>query len=392
MIDVERLHQQPVDDQPIEIVERKGTGHPDTICDAVVERISQELCRAYRETYGSIQHHNVDKALLSAGGAANRFGGGVIEEPMKLVLGDRATELRDGFDVATLAEETATRWIEENLRYVDAGEDVEVQVELKESSSALRDIFERGGVPANDTSAVVGYAPKTTLEEVVLSAENFLNGEDFKDRHPESGEDVKVMGLRRGEGISLTVANAFVDRHVSSEDEYFRRKEEVLEELKSFLFEEFGQVQLELNTLDSRERGVDGCYLTVTGTSAEAGDSGQVGRGNRVNGLISLNRPSGSEAGPGKNPVAHSGKIYNALSFRLAEEIYQEVPEVDEVYVWLLSKIGRPLDEPLAAAAQLVTESALNPARDEVEEIVARGLREIPRFSEELARGEVGLY
>lgn len=37
-----------------------------------------------------------------------------------------------------------------------------------------------------------------------------------------------------------------------------------------------------------------GMYLTVLGTLAEDADSGEVGLGNQVNGLIPMNRPSGS--------------------------------------------------------------------------------------------------
>ena len=65
-------------------------------------------------------------------------------------------------------------------------------------------------------------------------------------------------------------------------------------------------------------------YLTLLGTSAEQGDSGQVGRGNRVCGLISLNRPMSVEAAAGKNPVSHVGKIYNVLAHELAMRIYAE--------------------------------------------------------------------
>jgi S-adenosylmethionine synthetase len=79
-----------------------------------------------------------------------------------------------------------------------------------------------------------------------------------------------------------------------------------------------------------------------------------VGRGNRVNGLISLNRPQCSEAAAGKNPVSHVGKIYNLLTHRMANKVHQQVPDVKEVYVWLLSKIGQPIDQPAVAAVQLI--------------------------------------
>ena len=64
------IHQGPalsVAAQPLEIVERKGKGHPDTICDAIAEAVSIQLSKAYQETFGRILHHNIDKCLLVAG-------------------------------------------------------------------------------------------------------------------------------------------------------------------------------------------------------------------------------------------------------------------------------------------------------------------------------------
>jgi len=132
-----------------------------------------------------------------------------------------------------------------------------------------------------------------------------------------------------------------------------------------------------------------GIYTTVTGTSAEDADSGQVGRGNRVNGIIPLNRPVSSEAAAGKNPVSHIGKIYNLLSHRIAAQIYMEVPEVSEVYVWLLSEIGSPIDQPQIATAQLIMKKGnLSDVEKEAAEIVENELENIHAFSMELAAGK----
>jgi S-adenosylmethionine synthetase len=127
------------------------------------------------------------------------------------------------------------------------------------------------------------------------------------------------------------------------------------------------------------------------GTSADSGDSGQVGRGNRVNGLISLNRPFCSEAAAGKNPVSHVGKIYNVLTFRVAQHVYQEVPELEEVYIWLLSEIGRPIDQPAIAAAQVVMaeNSSLDKVKSKIEAVLEYELENIDKFCMELAQGKI---
>ena len=67
-----------------------------------------------------------------------------------------------------------------------------------------------------------------------------------------------------------------------------------------------------VNALDDPKASDEsGIYLTVTGLSAEQGDDGEVGRGNRVNGLITPSRAMSLEAAAGKNAVAHVGKLYN---------------------------------------------------------------------------------
>jgi S-adenosylmethionine synthetase len=394
---VEDLKQTPLEKQRIEIVERKGIGHPDYICDAVMDQISVRLSKIYLEKAGAVLHHNVDKSLLVAGEAEPRFGGGIVKQPMLFVLGDRATSEINGeeINVSEIAVNVAKEWFRKNMRFVDPEKHVKYQVELKPGSIGLVDIFKRKGkvLGANDTSAAVGYAPMTRTERIVRKTEEFLNSREFKQRFPESGEDIKVMGYRNNNHLHLTVSMAFVDRYVSSEEDYFDKKTKILEEAKKFVKAsiDFDDIDVQLNTLDVRERGLGGIYLTVSGTSADSGDSGEVGRGNRVNGLISLNRPFCSEAAAGKNPVSHVGKIYNALTYKIARDVYEQVPEAEEVYIWLLSKIGTPIDYPAIAAAQVIMKgnNSLETVRREIKEVLDYELENIDKFCMELAQGKI---
>jgi S-adenosylmethionine synthetase len=268
-------------------------------------------------------------------------------------------------------------------------------VELKPGSAGLTDIFKRKGrlLGANDTSAAVGYAPMTRTETIVLETERYVNSTDFKKEFPASGEDVKVMGFRKNNELNLTVSMAFVDQFVESEKDYFKKKAEIFEEVNWFVKEntDFEKITMKLNTLDVAGRGIDGIYLTVLGTSADGADSGQVGRGNRVNGLISLNRPFCSEAAAGKNPVSHVGKIYNVLTHRIARRIYHKVDGLAEVYIWLLSQIGKPIDEPAIAGAQVIMKKGnrFEDVRREVEEVMNFELENIDMFCKELAEGKI---
>jgi S-adenosylmethionine synthetase len=389
----------PLEEQEIEIVERKGLGHPDSICDAIMDEVSVNLSKEYLNRFGAIMHHNIDKSLLVAGEVEVKFGGGIVKKPIKLIFGDRATfEVDEAkIPVAEIAVRTAKEWFKRNLRFVNPEEHVRYQVEIQPGSQALTDIFRRGGkvLEANDTSAAVGWAPLTKTEMIVLNLEKYLNSREFKGMFPETGEDIKVMGFRRGRNLNLTISMAFVDRFINHEEEYFNRKMAVLENINKFVegksSDSFEKVHVELNTLDTFGRGVDGLYLTVLGTSADGADSGQVGRGNRVNGLISLNRPQCSEAAAGKNPVSHVGKIYNLLTHRIANEICNNVQGVKEVYVWMLSKIGQPVNQPVITAVQLIAEAnvSFDGIKGKVKEIVEYELENIDKFTMELVNGKI---
>ena len=394
---VERLSGLSVAERRVEIVERKGLGHPDSICDAIMEGVTLALSREYMKQFGVILHHNIDKGLLVAGEVERRFGGGRVVEPMRLIFGDRATFKMDDrtIPINDIAVDSAKQWFRDNLRFVDPESHVRYQVEIRPTSLELQDIFTRGGgvFGANDTSAAVGYAPLTETERLVLESEIHLNSKDFKDRFPETGEDIKIMGFRRDRDLTLTIAMPFIDRYITDEDAYFEKKgivHEVIEDLVQAKGNNFEKVHVSLNTLDREGRGLGGMYLSVLGTSAEDADSGEVGRGNRVNGIIALNRPSAAEAAAGKNAVSHVGKIYNILTHKMAHTIYENVDGIKEVYVWLASQIGAPVNEPVIASAQVLLEhrASFSSISGKIKEIINKELSEIELFCNELLQGK----
>jgi S-adenosylmethionine synthetase len=395
MIVVEAFNGRSVSGRRVEVVERKGRGHPDFMCDALMEAVSVALSREYKKTFGTILHHNTDKGLLAAGRTVIEFGGGKLITPMELTIGDRATFSAGGkkIPVKEIAVQAAREWIRQNLRFVDPDKHVRYRTVLAPGSEELTDIFLRPGEVhgANDTSALIGYYPLSPTEEVVLALEQHLNSKAFKQKYPETGEDIKVMGLRTGADLDLTVAMPLISAFIKSEDEYFRKKEISIKAIRKFLrqYSAFRNINVNLNTLDQRGRGLGGIYLTLLGTSAEGADSGQVGRGNRVNGLISVNRPMGTEAAAGKNPVSHVGKIYNLLAHKTAEKIYRQISGIQEVYVLLLSRIGSPVNKPHMATAQVLPMKGvrLKDISQDVTAILEKELSEISGFCERLAEG-----
>lgn len=396
MILVAPFHGLAMADQPFEIVERKGIGHPDSMCDAMLETISQQLSRYYLKEFGAVLHHNIDKGLLSAGSVEKWFGGGRILKPMELIIGDRATVEVKGHKVpvSDITEAAVRDWLNRHMRFIDPEHHLICRSVLAPGSAELTDIFARRGQvhAANDSSAAVGYYPLSPTEQAVLALENYVNGSDFKSRHPETGEDVKVMGVRRGRHVDFTVAMPLMARLIASEQAYFERKRAILTDLQRFAatLPGFDDATVHLNTLDQTGRGLGGVYLSLLGTSAEDADSGQVGRGNRVNGLIPVGRPIGTEAVAGKNPVSHVGKIYNVLAHQAARRIYQSIPDLQEVYVFLVSQIGAPIDQPQMLAAQILPAAGqpFEPIRQSAQTILAEALAGVEPLCRELIEGK----
>ena len=353
-----------VEDQDVEIVERKGIGHPDSICDGVAESVSRALAQEYLDRFGKVLHYNTDETQLVAGTAAPAFGGGEVLDPIYLLVVGRATKTYEGqrFPAESIALEAARDYLDETFPDLDVGKEVIVDVKLGEGSGDLQEVFgEEGTVPmANDTSYGVGHAPLTETEQIVLNTERSLNGQ-YGDENPAVGQDVKVMGKREGDHIDVTVAVAIIDHYVQDMADY----RDVIEGVREHVTELAGEytdrdVTVHVNTADDYEDGA--IYLTTTGTSAEQGDDGSVGRGNRANGLITPNRPMSMEATSGKNPVNHIGKIYNLLSTEIAESVADEVDGIRQLQIRLLSQIGQPIDQPHVADAEVVTEEGVTVA------------------------------
>jgi S-adenosylmethionine synthetase len=395
-IRVEPVPGSAVEDQEVEIVERKGIGHPDSICDGIAESVSRALANAYRERVGRVLHYNTDETQLVAGTAAPAFGGGEVVDPVYVLIVGRATREFEGTRIPTntIALRAARAYIDENFPELEFGTDIVVEARLGEGSGDLVDVFgEDAGVPhANDTSFGVGHAPLTETERIVLEVEKRLNG-TYGDENPAVGQDVKVMGKREGDEIDVTVAAAIVDRYVENQAAY----EATVEDVRAFVADVAAEytdreVTVHVNTADDYDSG--SVYLTTTGTSAEQGDDGSVGRGNRANGLITPNRSMSMEATSGKNPVNHIGKIYNLLSTEIARAVVGEVGGIRECRVRLLSQIGAPIDQPHVADVSLVTEDGVSVADVEaaVADIVDRELADVTSVTRRVIAGELSTF
>ncbi|PSQ15689.1 S-adenosylmethionine synthetase [Halobacteriales archaeon QS_8_69_26] len=394
-IRVEPIDRRAVEDQEVEIVERKGIGHPDSICDGIAESVSRALAQEYRSRLGTYLHFNTDESQLVAGEANPAYGGGEVVSPIHIYLVGRATRSYEGTKIPTetVALEAAREYLDETVPRLEFGTDVVVDVNLGEGSGDLKDVFGDSGAPmSNDTSFGVGHAPLTETERIVHETERRLNSE-FADRNPALGPDVKVMGKREDDHIDLTVAAAIVDESVADLDEYDAVIGEIAEFVRGVADDHTDRdVDVYVNTADDYEDG--SVYLTVTGTSAEQGDDGSVGRGNRANGLITPNRSMSMEATSGKNPVNHVGKIYNLLSTEIAHAVVDEVDGIRDLRIRLLSQIGRPIDRPHVADAHVVTadDVPLESVEGDIRAIIDRELADVTSITERVIEGELSTF
>ncbi|TMA06185.1 MAG: methionine adenosyltransferase, partial [Methanobacteriota archaeon] len=152
-------------------------------------------------------------------------------------------------------------------------------------------------------------------------------------------------------------------------------------------------VKVDINTGDNLDSEI--YYLTVTGLSWENGDDGSVGRGNRVSGLITPYRPMSMEAAAGKNPVTHVGKLYNLLSFDIADRLVKEqAGKVREVWVRIVSQIGKPIDQPQAATAQIIPEkgSNLKALEKDAAALIDEELENIYKLTDRIVAGKVRTF
>lgn len=333
-----------------EWVERKGIGHPDTLCDALAEAVSRALSTAYLARCGSILHHNVDKVLLVGGQSAPRFGGGRLMAPIGIVLAGRATADVGGvrFDVAGIARAAAEACIRARFRFLDPVRDIAWECRIRPGSESLRALFaapETGVACANDSSAGAGFAPFSPLERLVVACDHALTAPALRP-HPGCGEDVKIAAHRTAARIELAIACAGVDACLADLAAYRAMTDAVAAMARRVARATLGRAPdvVHVNAADDLAAGR--CHLTVTGSSAEAGDDGETGRGNRACGFIALGRPISLEATAGKNPVSHTGKLYNLAAQDLAEDLVAAVPGVAAAECLMASRIGAPIDQP----------------------------------------------
>jgi S-adenosylmethionine synthetase len=389
-----------VENTPFEAVERKGVGHPDTLCDAIAELASQEYSAAVHEQTGRLPHHYFDKVMLMGGAVRMGFGYGEIVQPYRVQFAGKVTREAgsEKFPVTDIARNAARTVLVDVLHEnFDPDKDLVVLDELRDYQGPSKrrpryqpenvesmPVMDQPGRVSNDVNICTGFAPFSRTERAVLATEGHLNSKAYKERHPYTGMDIKVAGVRMGKEIKLTVNMPFISTEVSSMDEYRELTEHLKAELRSFYQDSgFEDVNLDFNPQD-----VSGLpYLSVSGSVADTGDVGVVGRGNRANGLITPQRPMSIEAVSGKSPIDNTGKMYGIEANRLSEEIF------DQTGLWNNATIVTFRDRPLGDPANVLIglDGHVSPENEaHIRDIVERRMANVPNMTSEfILRGIV---
>lgn len=383
-------------ENPVEFVERKGKGHPDTICDRIAEEASLAVSSFYLKKFNRVLHHNIDKAVLAGGQANVKFGGGEIITPIYILLVGRATKKvnEEELPIEEIIEENVKNWFKNNMRFLDPFSHIEFNYKIRGGSVDLIKNFEMNQtVPlSNDTSFGVGFAPLTYSEKITLEIEERLNSKEIKEEYPAIGEDIKVMTVRKNNELKITIACAIISKFINNEMEYDQCKRFIKKEAEYVINSINNKLKYEVNVNSADNYKHKIYYLTITGTSAEHGDDGQVGRGNRANGLITPYRAMTLEATAGKNPLSHTGKLYSIVSQKICDKIFNEYYyDIKEVYCYMVSKIGNPITEPKMVNVVIIPNKK-GPDEQEIESIVKEELNNISNLWKEIIKRKIKLF
>lgn len=391
------------EEERVTFVERKGIGHPDTLADNLAEFLSARYSRFTLDKYGAILHHNFDKLGILGGKSLVKFGGGEMISPIRVLINGR---ISDKFGDEMIPYENLLRTSTLDFMHNRFGDLIPENMvsivfnistasspghsEKNENSGSSRnywfqprnldDLPEINGLFSNDTSIGCGYFPLKRIESYVLKLENDLTLGEFAKKYVWAGTDVKILGSEIDGRVDVTLCVPQISRHVADIEEYKANIKIIKDYLADHSQKNLGKkINFNLNTRDDYER--QELYLTATGSSIESGDEGLVGRGNRVNQLITINSPMSMEGASGKNPVYHIGKLYYIAAHQIAKKVYDKFDRLqNEVY--LVSNSGRALISPWKTVIKIPTNS--NVDQSKLESFLAECLSEIPQITNEL--------
>lgn len=351
-----------------EVVERKFRGHPDSLADMVAQSFMQKYIHHSWDIFPELSHtyfpnFSADKVTLSGASTEYKDGKyGVIKPVDALLIGKMTEQIGDErIDIDTLFKDA----IEDIFSKCLGHDDYRPHIRRKTYSVSLavvdhnRGFYQPNSVNdlldilkaethVNDTVYVVAFTPYSATEKLAIYLDNITASEDFKQKFPEIGSDIKAMIRRRLTDFDITLCLPVLPEKVQDIALY----ESIIQNVKLYLHNiagiflkntqgfEKATVELKVNTKDTHNKK----YFAVWGTALSKGDIGAVGRGNRQQGFISGLRPSTNEAISGKNPNHFAGIICYLIAENISHTIYSRLGLKNTVYI--VANNGDSLTEP----------------------------------------------
>lgn len=402
-----------INNTQFEVVETKGKGHPDNICDTLAKKISSNYSHYCMEKYGVILRHMIDKLSILGGGSKVKFRFGEMINPIRVLINGRFTDRFENevIDYMQIVSTTVKSYMKEIFPLLDVERFVLIIdnthhnegpgvvynsdnttknerqnfFEVKNTSDLLR---HSNGFRCNDTSTTVSYYPASNLEQVVLSIEQFLNSTNYNSAHKWVGSDIKVMGIRKNNDIEITSCVPLISKYVTNLKDYKLKLEGIKEDILNIVKQKFpnSPIKIYLNTRDNYEK--NDLYLTAIGSAIESGDEGAVGRGNRSRGVIPFCRNFSMEASCGKNPVYHTGKLFTAIGDTISKKIY-EIYKIENI-VYCTSKMGDNIVEPWNVSIELHDEVSKKTI-EEIELLVEKEISDHKNITSKIIDGQIKL-
>lgn len=400
-----------IDDTAFEVVETKGKGHPDNICDTLAEKISSAYSKYCLEHYGVILRHMIDKLSILGGGSKVKFGGGEMTAPIKMLINGRFTDRfeTEKIDYMSIVEKTIKDYFKELFPLLDTDKYLEIVDNTHHNegpgvvyngdnttNNERKKFFEvvnksdfsrhNNHFRCNDTSTTVSYYPMSKLEMTVLDIEMTLNSNEYKKKSPWTGNDIKVMGIRKNTNIEITACVPLISHYVDSLEDYINKLSLIKEDIISIAKKHFpnSPINIFLNTRDNYEN--NDMYMTLIGSAVESGDEGAVGRGNRSRGVIPFSRNFSMEAPCGKNPVYHTGKLFTAIGDQLSKMIYEKYNLENVVYC--TSRMGDNIDNPWNVSVEL-NEEIKDEIKKEINTLVQEQIKKHYEITKKLIEQDI---
>ena len=338
----------------------------------------------------------IDKLSIIGGGSKVKFGGGEMIAPIKVLVNGRFTDRfkNEKIDYMSIITKTIKDYfkelfpllnIEKYLEIVDNTHHNEgpgvVYNDKDTTKNERKKFFEvvnktdfsrhNNQFRCNDTSTTVSYYPMSELEKTVLEIEMTLNSKEYKNKYPWTGNDIKIMGMRKDKKIEITACVPLISLYVKNIDDYINKLNLIKKDIYNIILNHFtnNPIEIFLNTRDNYKN--NDMYMTLIGSAVESGDEGAVGRGNRSRGVIPFSRHFSMEASCGKNPVYHTGKLFTALGDQISKMIYDKYNLENIVYC--TSRMGDSIQNPWNISIEL-NQEITNEIKEEINNLVIKQL------------------